>query len=97
MVASKKSFITFPLSRGPRSHTGYESKIPVVVIGSDKIKHDEFIPSHTTNQIIEDEEEAEFSTQSIRIEESLLGVTPSPVALEVYDIYDMSSPHMDDM
>ena len=47
MVASRKSFITFPLSRGPSSHMGYESKIAYVERGSDKIKHDEFIPSPT--------------------------------------------------
>ena len=47
MVASIKSFITFPLSRGPRSHMGDDSKITYVERGSDKIKHDEFIPSPT--------------------------------------------------
>ena len=47
-------------------------------------------------KIVEDEEEAEFSSQSIRIEESLLGVTPSLVAPEVYEISDISSPHMAD-
>ena len=57
MVASRKSFITFPLSRGPNSHMGDESKIPNVERGSDKIQHDYFIPSPTTKQIIEDEEE----------------------------------------
>ena len=46
--------------------------------------------------MVEDEEEAEFSLQSIRIEESLLGVTPSPAASEVYEISDISSPHMAD-
>ena len=54
------------------------------------------MPSPTEKQIVEDEEEANFSLQSIRIEESLLGVTPSPVAIEVYEIYDISSPHMAD-
>ena len=73
---------------------GYDSKIPYVERGSDKIQHDEFMPSPTSKQIIEDEEEALFSTQSIRIEESLLGVTPSPAAPKVYEIYDISSPHM---
>ena len=58
MVASRESFITFPLLGGPSSHMGYDSKILVVERGSDKIHHDEFIPSPTTKQIIEDEEEA---------------------------------------
>ena len=73
-----------------------ESKIPIVERGSDKINHDEFIPSPTLEKIVEDEEEVEFSSQSIRIEESLLGVTPSPTAPEVYEIFDISSHHMSD-
>ena len=50
--------------------------------------------SPTKNQIVEDEEEAIFSLQSIRMEESLLEVTPSPASPEVYDIYNISSPHI---
>ena len=53
--------------------------------GSIKIQHDEFknvlnVPSSVAKQVLQDEEEAESSTQLIRIEESLLGVTPSPIA-----------------
>ena len=47
-------------------------------------------------QIVEDEEEEKYSTQSIRTEESLLGVTPSPTALEVYEISDISYYHIAD-
>ena len=54
-----------------------------------KIQHDFFMPSPTENQIVEDEEEEEFSSQSIRTEGSLLGVTPSPADPEVYDISDI--------
>ena len=43
---------------------------------------------------VQDEEEAEASTQSIRIEDSLHTVTPSPDALEVYEISHISYPHM---
>ena len=93
MVASIESFITFPLSGGPISQMGDESKIPDVERGSDKIHHDDFIPSPTEKQIVEEEEEAKFSIQSFRIEESLLGVNPSHDAPKVYDIYDISSPH----
>ena len=39
-------------------------------------------------------EEAESSTQSIRIEDSLHAVTPSPEASEFYEISNISSPHM---
>ena len=47
-------------------------------------------------QIVEDEEEAYFSLQSIQMEESLLEVTPSPGTPEVYGISNISYPHMDD-
>ena len=50
MVASRKYVITFPLSRGPSIHMGYDSKISYVERGSDKIQHDEFIPSPTEKQ-----------------------------------------------
>ena len=96
MVSSRESFITFPLSRGPSSHMGIDSKIIDVESCSDKIHHDDFIPPPTENQIVEDEEEADFSLQSIRMEESLQEVTPSLAAPEVYEISDISSPHMDD-
>ena len=46
------------------------------------------------NEVVQDEEEAEASTQSIRIEDSLHAVNPSPDAPEVYEIYDISSPHI---
>ena len=54
------------------------------------------MPSPIENQIVEDEEEANFSLQSIRMEESLHEVTPSLAAPEVYEISDISSPHMAD-
>ena len=58
MVASRESFITFPLSGGPSSNMGDEYEIPTIERGSDKIQHDDFIPSPTIKQIVEDEEEA---------------------------------------
>ena len=61
MVASRESLITFPLSGGPRIHMEYDSKIPNVERGLDKIQHDYFMPSPTEKQIVEDEEEAHFS------------------------------------
>ena len=45
-------------------------------------------------EVVQDEEVAESSTQSIRIEESLLVVTPSPDNPEFCEISDISSPHM---
>jgi len=52
--------------------------------------------STLSDEVVQDEEEVESSSQSIRIEESLLGVTPSPAAPEVYEISDISTPHMAD-
>ena len=46
------------------------------------------------DEVVQDEDEAESSTQLIRIEESLHAVTPSPDAPEVHEIYDISSPHI---
>ena len=48
-------------------------------------------------EVVQDEEIVESSTQSIRIEESLLTVTPSPDAPEVCEIFDISSPHMSEI
>ena len=48
------------------------------------------------DEVVQGEEEAKASTQSIRIEDSLLAVTPSPDAPEVYEISNISSPDMDE-
>ena len=48
-------------------------------------------------KFVQDEEEAESSTWSIRIEESHFAVTPSPAATEVYEISDISYSHMSDL
>ena len=52
MVSSKEFFITFPLSGGPSSHMGDESKILAIEKGSDKIQHvyfnnGRYVPSPT--------------------------------------------------
>ena len=52
--------------------------------------------STLSDEVVQDEEEAESSTQSIRIEESLLAVNPLD-ASKVCEIYDISSPHMDEI
>ena len=54
MVASKESFTSLDLSRGPNIHMGDDSQIPTVGRGSIKIKHGEFqnvlyVPSLETN------------------------------------------------
>ena len=50
--------------------------------------------STLSDEVVQDEEKAEASTQSIQIEDSLHAVTPSPDALEFYEIYDISYPHI---
>ena len=50
--------------------------------------------STLSNEVVHGEEEAESSTQSIRIEDDLLAVTPSPDAPEVHEISDISSSHI---
>ena len=62
MVASRKFFITLSLSGGPSIHMGHDLKIPYLDRGSDKIQHDNLMPSPTTKKTFEDEEEAEFSS-----------------------------------
>ena len=52
------------------------------------------LASTLSDEVVQDEEEAEASTQSIRIEDSLHAVTPSPDALEVHEISDISSSHI---
>ena len=99
MVASNESFTTLTRSRGLSIHMGDDSQILAVERGSIKILHHEFknvlyVPSPVANQIVQDEEEPECSTQSIRIEESLLGVTHSTPALKVYEISHISYSHM---
>ena len=51
--------------------------------------------STLSDEVVQDEEQAEASTQSIRIEDSLLAVTTCPYAPEVYEMSDISYPHMD--
>ena len=73
---------------------GDNSQIPVVGRGSIKIQHGDFknvlyVPSPIAKQVVQDEEEAESSTQSIQNVESPLAVTPSLIAPEVYEIFDI--------
>ena len=52
------------------------------------------LASTLSDEVVQDEEEAEASTQSIWIEDSLHAVTPSPDAPEVHEISDISSSHI---
>ena len=61
-----------------------------------RVIYSKFSASTIFDEVVQDEEEVESSSQSIRIEESLLGMTPSLVAPEVNEIYDISSSHIYD-
>ena len=66
-----------------------ESTSSTIIILDPKIS-----TSTLSDEVVQDKEEAEASTQSIRIEESLHAVTPSPDAPEVHEISDISSSHI---
>ena len=55
------------------------------------------LASTLSDEVVQDEEEAKSSSQSFQIKESHLGVTPYLDAPKVYEIYDISYPHMDDL
>ena len=57
-----------------------------------RVLYSKLSASTLSDEFVQDEEEAESSTQSIRIKESLLAVTPSPDDLEVCEISDISYP-----
>ena len=61
-----------------------------------RVIYSKFSASTLSDEVVQDEEEAEFSSQLIRIEESLLGVIPSPYSSEVYEISNISYPHIAD-
>ena len=63
-------------------------------LGLHSLGLDPKISASTLSDEVVQDEEAEASTQPIRIEDNLHAVTPSPDAPEVYDISDISSPHM---
>ena len=65
-----------------------------IIASTTRVLYSKVSASTLSDEVVQDEEEAESSSQSIRIEESLLGVTPSPATLEVYEISDISSSHI---
>ena len=56
-----------------------------------------FSASTLSDEVVQNEEEEKSSTQSIRIEDNLLAVTPSPDAPKFHEISDISYPHMDEI
>ena len=62
----------------------------------DKIYYSKFSSSTLFDEVVQYEEEVESSPWSIRIEENLIGVTPSPASMKFYEISDISSSHIYD-
>ena len=61
-----------------------------------RVIYSKLLASNLSNEVVQYEEETKSSTWSIRIEESLLGVTLSPAAPKVYEISNISSSHIAD-
>ena len=59
-----------------------------------RVLYPRVLVSTLSDEVFQDEEEAEASTQSIRIKDSLHVVTPSLDAPEVHEIFDITSPHI---
>ena len=64
-----------------------------IIASTTRVLHSKYSASTLFDEVVQDEEEAKSSTQSIRIEESLLAVTPSPDAPKVHEIFDISYSH----
>ena len=60
-----------------------------ITANTTRVLHSKVSATTFSDEFVQDEDEAESSTHSIRIEESLHEVTPSPDALEVHDISDI--------
>ena len=65
-----------------------------IMASTTRVLHSKVTATTLSDEVVQDEDEAESSTNSIRIEESLHEVTPSPEASEVHEIYDISSSHI---
>ena len=62
-----------------------------------RVLYSKLSSSTLSDDVVQDEDEAKYSTQSIRNEESLHAMTPSPDAPEVHEISDISSPHISEI
>ena len=81
------------LDRTFGKHNEDHNRTLEITSSTTKFLYSKFFASTLSNEVFQYEEEAESSTQLIRIEESLLAVTPSD-APEVHEIPDISSPHI---
>ena len=65
-----------------------------IIASTTRVLHSKYSASTLSDEVVQDEDEPESSTHSIRIEESLHALTPSPDAPEVYEISNISSPYI---
>ena len=67
-----------------------------IAASTTRVLHSKVTATTLSDEVVQHEDEAESSTHSIRIAESLHEVTP-PDATEVYEISDISYSHMADL
>ena len=92
LTTPKDLWIEFDRTFGNKNEDHYRNLDRI--LNNTRVLYSKFTASIISYEVVQYEEE-ESSTQSIRIEESVLGVTP-PVAPNVYEISDIYYSHMDD-
>ena len=65
-----------------------------ITANTKRVLHSKVSSSTLFDEVVQDEDEAKYSTHSTRIEESLHAVNHSPDVLEVHEIFDISYPHI---
>ena len=75
-------------------HNEDHNSILEITSSTTRVLYSKFSASTLSNEVVQDEDEAESSTHSIRIQESLHAVIPSPDAPKVHEISDISYYHI---
>ena len=85
------------LDRKFHKHNEDHNSTLKITSSTTRVIYSKFSASNLSDEFVQDEDEAESSTHSIRIEESVHAVTPYPDALEVHEISDISSPNISEI
>ena len=88
-----KNFQTI-LDRAFGKHNEDHNSTLEITSSTTRVLHSKLSTSTLSDEVVQDEDEAESSTHSIRIEESLHEVTPYPDAPEVHEISNISYSHI---
>ena len=75
-------------------HNEDHSRNLEITSNTTRVLYSKFSAFTLSDEVVQDEDEVESSTQAIRIEESLHAVTPSPDAPKVHEISDISYYHI---